>query len=150
MKNNRKILLINPKFQWRFIFATLILVVFSMACFYVTLQYIVVELIEIGIAKGYNHDSEYFQIINQQKSFLTQFILAIGFVLTVGSGFWALYFSHRIAGPMYKLHKIFSDANQSGASKIAAVRFRKNDFFHEVTDQLNSYLDKNQLIQKDD
>lgn len=138
--------MINPQFQWRFILATLILVFFSMACFYVTLQYFVVELIDLGIAKGINHDDDYFKIITEQKEHLTQFILSIGFILTVGCGFWAMYFSHRIAGPMYKLHKIFKEANEQKTDKLFPIKFRKKDFFHEVTDELNTYLKEKDLI----
>jgi len=147
-KNSRSTLLINPNFQLRFILATLILLFFTLASIYVTIQYFFCELIDIGIDQNLYHDSEYFKVIANQQMYLSNFLLIIGLVLFIGTIVWGLYFSHRIAGPIYKLNKLFADSNKIEGVKLRPLTFRKDDFFHEVTNNINEYLDQNHLLEK--
>ena len=114
-----------------------------------TIQYFFCNLIDIGIENNLYHDHEYFKIIADQQTYLSNFLLLIGSVLLLGTIIWGLYFSHRIAGPIYKLNKYFSDSNMNEGLKLKPLSFRKDDFFHEVTDNINEYLDKNHLLDKD-
>lgn len=126
----------------------MILVVFSVAAVYVGLQYFFIDLIESGIEKNLNHDHIYFNVIYSQQVYFSNFLLLIGVVLTIGTLVWGLYFSHRIAGPLYKLDKYFGDAKNSPGKKLAPLSFRKDDFFQEVSTSINDYLEANNLLEK--
>jgi hypothetical protein len=54
---------------------------------------------------------------------------------------WGLFYSHKIAGPLYRLNKYFDDAAASGKPLEKKVYFRKDDFFQEVPDSINKYID---------
>ena len=64
-----------------------------------------------------------------------------------------MFFSHRIAGPLYRLTRFFSDAQamqdekKVGNAKLKPVFFRQNDFFPEVPGAINNYLKKVDLLQ---
>ncbi|HAZ14381.1 MAG: hypothetical protein A2X86_19325 [Bdellovibrionales bacterium GWA2_49_15] len=50
-----------------------------------------------------------------------------------------LYLSHKIAGPMYKLQKHLRECREQG--KLDHVTFRPGDFFTEVSDEYNAFID---------
>jgi hypothetical protein len=56
------------------------------------------------------------------------------FTLTVST-----YFSHKVAGPLYRIKKYFEDAL---VEKGIPARIRKNDFFQELPMAINEYFDK--------
>ncbi len=61
----------------------------------------------------------------------------VGFTSLVFIG--CIFFSHKIAGPMYKLQKFLKEKIQS--SEHGKLFFRKGDYFHEVADGLNDVFD---------
>lgn len=69
------------------------------------------------------------------------FVTVIGFIV-VSVGYVmlsALKFSHRFAGPMYRLRKTLEDVKTGDLTARANVR--DGDFFEELADDLNEFLD---------
>ena len=52
----------------------------------------------------------------------------------------ALYLSHRIGGPIYQINLVL-DKRLAGNKEIR-IKTRKNDFFHELVEKLNTILDE--------
>ncbi|MEK6623438.1 MAG: hypothetical protein AABY86_00625 [Bdellovibrionota bacterium] len=50
-----------------------------------------------------------------------------------------LYLSHKIAGPIYKLQKHLRECREQG--KLEHVTFRPGDFFTELSDEYNAFVD---------
>ncbi len=48
--------------------------------------------------------------------------------------------SHRAAGPLFRLKKYFSEIAAGGP--LEPIKFRKSDYFHEVTEVINNALAK--------
>lgn len=72
---------------------------------------------------------------------MNQVYLALGLGLIVIFGVWGLFFSHRIAGPLYRLNRVFREARESGELDQRQLKFRDNDFFHEIPESICEYLD---------
>ena len=50
-------------------------------------------------------------------------------------GVLCVFFSHKIAGPLYKLKKFLGEVRQG--NPIGGVYFRKGDYFPEIADEVN-------------
>lgn len=66
-------------------------------------------------------------------------IFLSGFIL-VGFCVYGLYFSNRIAGPIYNLRKAI--ARVLAGEQDVRVQFRKNDYFQELSEEMNQLLEK--------
>ncbi len=78
------------------------------------------------------------KLTNQQSSIMQMLVLyqiLVCSVIFVG----CILFTHRIAGPIYKLRKFLSDL-RNGAPR-GKLFFRKGDYFHEVADDINVTFD---------
>ncbi len=53
---------------------------------------------------------------------------------------WGLNLSHRVAGPMHRLHQHFLGLSKGG--KLQPVKFRDDDFFQEVPEAFNRFVDQ--------
>lgn len=133
MKNRRKKFLIIPKFQLPLIYfvSTLFLIFSLIALGLVYFNFHEMKLLgqEIGLANGH----PFFEFVhNQQKLLTLSFATFIVFGL-VGNFIFILYFSHRLAGPIYKLIQFLEDEDLKGQKII----FRKNDFLKPYEEKLN-------------
>ncbi len=146
MNNNpvpfqRKIILINPKFQWLFIAYTALISVVILSAFYGVFIFSFYKLNEMGIRSHLPPDHIYFEILRIHKVYLTR-VLAGLFVFTSAIlVFSGMIFSHRIAGPIYRMQTDLLNmvADQSG--KIKMIHFRKKDFFKELAAAFNQFAE---------
>ncbi len=51
----------------------------------------------------------------------------------------AIFLSHKVAGPMYKLKLFMRNIRETG--EIKTLAFRKHDYFKEVADEFNQTID---------
>jgi len=63
--------------------------------------------------------------------FLQLMFLGITFLISI-------FMSHRIAGPLYKLHKFFADAEKGNLNQD--LYFRKNDHFQDLAEDYNRMI----------
>lgn len=132
----RKTYLINPKFQIKFSLFFCGLILISSLIYPITIYDLLTSFIEYT-AKSSLTTSE--QLADKRSSLLL--ILGLwqfGFLLMVF--IICIFFSHKIAGPMFKLQKFLKEKrNGTGHDKLF---FRKGDYFHEVADDINAVFDQ--------
>jgi len=134
--------LINSKFQIKFSLFFCGLILISSLIYPFTIYDLLTSFIEFT-AKNSNTTSS--QLTDKRATLLMILgIWQLGFLLIVF--IICIFFSHKIAGPMFKLQKFLHDKrNGTGHDKLY---FRKGDYFHEVADDINAtfdLLDRNHL-----
>ena len=77
MPNRRKNYLINPKFQYRFILATLIPNVASLVLFYVMIDLYFIKLIQDGKDLGLSDDHPYFLLLRDQSLLMNKVFILV-------------------------------------------------------------------------
>ena len=146
MSNNQrklKNLLINPKFQLRYVVFTtmwgLILVLINAFIFY------------HFISENYEVFIELNDITDEAKKVLYQELYQIIYILISSSiifliiiGLFGIVLSHRIAGPMYKFRKTFKEIKEGNTN--LRIHLRPNDSFKEVASEFNTMMDS--LVKK--
>lgn len=135
-----KIYLINPHFQYRFMAWVLAWATFSLVVFFLSNYFFFDQMISKGKEMGLSANHAYFMLINDQKVHMAKIYLIASSIITVSITFWGLFFSHRIAGPMFRLHRTFAEATREGCDIDSPIKFRETDFFAEVPESINEYL----------
>ena len=80
----------------------------------------------------------FYHLLQEQQHVMGQIFLAS--TLAVGSilFIWGLFYSHRIAGPMFRINRDLREAAQNGQSLIT-IKTRDKDFFPEIPEAINLY-----------
>lgn len=141
-KRKKSSILINPRFQWTLIgyaaVLTLVILVSMFGLFSLGFH----EFLVIGQQAGLPSDHVYFQFIQMQEAtFVRVFAalaLVVGSILIVGG----LVVSHKIAGPIYRMKKEFTEMVNQDPVQLKKINFRKGDFFPELADSYNEVVDK--------
>ena len=137
MENRRKLLLIDKKFQLRFIFyvsswtfaLTLGFPIMIHQLFEFFQRYAILEPMAAPVATIYQTEA--------QVLFLLTLMQLLFFGVTV---LVSLFISHRIAGPIYKLrHCVQAIQSKELAGEI---RLRKTDYFGELAESCNAMVRK--------
>ncbi len=135
--NNRKIFIVNPKFQLRFSFIICSLIFIASLIYPLTIY----DLIETLIA----HNPGNKDVFAAQRSTLliTLFSVQFGF-----SGFifiLSIRMTHKIAGPIYKLTNFLQ--NLRDGKEYYPLKFRNGDQFPEIAEEVNATVEY--FLQKD-
>lgn len=133
--------LINTNFQIQFIASLLLISIVSMSIIYLANDYFFHSYMQKGQALNLPPDHPFFLMIHEQKRFMTK--VFIGVALSIGSiaCLWGLFYSHKIAGPLYRLQRYFTEAATQNTQLNNKIYFRDDDFFQEVPDSINRYID---------
>ena len=134
----RRNFLINPSFQLTFLAVTGGLAFVLISLQFGVNYYFFLKFEKLGRALMLPPSHVIFQFMGYQKR--TMFVLfglssafILTFLLTYG-----LIWSHRIAGPLYRLcTHLMRDAN---SGTLSPVQFRKKDLFKEVADSYNKLV----------
>ncbi|MEZ4815587.1 MAG: hypothetical protein R3A80_10340 [Bdellovibrionota bacterium] len=138
-KNKRKVLLINPNFQLKFLRNLVYLNVLVCTAFYCAQLYFFWQSRELGRGIALPPDHVFFQFIDeQQRSMTWMSIGTISFVSMLICGFGLLY-SHRIAGPIYRL-QTYLKGRSEGVEK-GPLKFRDADYFPELAEAVNNFIE---------
>lgn len=137
--------LVNPRFQFHFAFNCLVPMLTMTVVFWLILETFIMKMISIGKGQGLPANHEFFQLIQTQRSELLYILVIFSLVLIVLFFLWGLLYSHRIAGPIYKLTKWLDETKDLQAAINNPVQFRKNDLFQEIPESLNKFLKKDQI-----
>ena len=136
MKNLRKHLLINPAFQLRF--ATLFtLAVLAFCSIFPLFAYSV--LTSMSSHTLFRDNTVALQTIREARYDLIIFFVALIIVLMVTSFVLAIFHSHKIAGPLYKLRMAMISMQQGVLDQH--IKFREKDNFQEMADGFNAMTD---------
>lgn len=145
-----KVYMINPEFQWRFMSYVILTVVMSVSIIFLSNYFFFEGFIAKGEELGLPKDHSFFILIKEQREAMTRIFFGVSAIISVIIGFWGLFFSHRIAGPLYRLNLYFREAAVDKDSKLRPLFFRENDFFQEIPDSINYYLNINGRLDIDD
>lgn len=133
-------LLVYPKFQLGLIALNLLV----MSCTFIAIAYFVdhsyAQLRAEGLAANLPSTHAYFKFIDYQAEMVFTYVaiaLSGGFLVTAGL---TLILSHKLAGPILRLHEHFKSIAQ-GQRPVPAVFFRKGDFFRDLPPLINKAMD---------
>ena len=134
MANQRRIYFINPKFQLKFSLLMGVLIVLSNLAYpviiYQYIEYLIDFINKTSAFKDFNLEVERRQVITM--------LLVSHVVYAALIGILCIFFSHKIAGPLYKLKKFLGEIRQG--NPIGEVHFRKGDYFQEIADEVNQTI----------
>lgn len=138
-KRSLKNLWLNPAFQGRYIFwvtiTGVLLVSINAATFYLFTREnyaILVDLSPMTNEAKAQLYKELWQIIG--------YLLGGSFLFLIIVFFVGLFFSHRVAGPLYHFKRVFSEIKNGNTQ--ARIRLRPNDQFKDVAAVFNEMMDK--------
>jgi hypothetical protein len=78
------------------------------------------------------------RLIFDANSTLVVSSILIIFVAVIATGFFGVFFLHRVAGPVYRFKEVLK---KMGAGEIPSeVHLRRRDFFKETADELNKVI----------
>ena len=133
--------LINKNFQIQFMISVFLISICSMSIIYLANDYFFHSYMLRGEALNLPPDHPFFLMIHEQKKFMTNMFIIVAVAISGTAGIWGLFYSHKIAGPLYRLHQYFSQAALEGAHLKKKVYLRDGDVFQEVPDSINKYID---------
>ncbi len=99
-----------------------------------------VILFVIGILIGYTILLNFFSQLSRSVS-LSVFFPIVVVIITIFIGLSSIFYSHKIAGPLYRLKNLSTKLAEGDLS--TRLKFRKGDdqIFHEVANHFNQMLD---------
>lgn len=136
--NRRTVFLINPKFQISFLIYTVSIATLTAAIFYGAVYYFFWKFRAMGAAVGLPANHVFYQFLNEQQTSMNWCWLGVSVLSIVTLTVTGLLLSHRVAGPLFHLHRHMKRvANGESQSE---VQFREKDFFPELADAYNEQL----------
>lgn len=130
--------IINPKFQLKFVVFMNIVAMLVISIFYSSNMYFFHGLKTQAIAQGVSSDHVFFRYLDLQIKTLNGIFAATSFIVIGALTVIGIMFSHRIAGPLYRLTKHLEEIASGVPPKD--IRFRKGDFFLEIPEVYNRHL----------
>ncbi len=143
-KYKRHIYIINKGFQYKYIFIILSIMLITVFAVSFTTFYIIWS----------NIIKEYFFIPEASKKLADIFIktsellLIPLIILTIIFSITGVFYSHKIAGPLFRVKRICDELARGNLNQI--VKFRKGDEFHDVADALNKVINGLKTLIKED
>lgn len=143
-KFRRKRYLINKPLQFVYSGITVYLLligimVVGMATYYITLDTILSQLeAQGGMLQAYETVRNINLLLLKRISILFLIVMVFAFIL-------AVYYLHRIAGPVFRIEKTLNEIAEG--KKVDFVRLRKKDFFKSLAEALNKVIS---IIQKEE
>jgi len=145
-----RIYIINPGFQYKFMAYTIFASVSCLAVIYGANYYFFQSFLAKGLSLGLPENHAFFRLIQEQQEFMNKIFLVVSVIITTGLAFWGVLFSHRMAGPLYRLNKFFLDLaeqeQKNPGQKVSELSFRNKDFFKELTHGVNAYFESRGLL----
>jgi hypothetical protein len=133
--------LINAPFQIQFMISVMLIAIVSMSIIYIANDYFFQSYLQKGIELNLAPDHPYFLMIHEQKIFMAKVFLSVALAISIITSLWGLFYSHKIAGPLYRLEGYFKQAAIKNEKLNTKIHFRKEDFFQELPDSINKYID---------
>ena len=136
----RSIILINPKFQIKFSILVCVFLFISSIFYPLTIFDLVTKLVEQATANSPEMATKMLSYKNNLIIVLALFQLGFTAITFIA----CLLFSHKIAGPIYKVQKYLSSIrDREGNGRLF---FRNGDYFPELAEDFN---DTFEVIQED-
>ena len=136
--NRRKILIINPQFQYKLMAYFMGLSLMSIFIFYCSTVYFFYRVKEKGLELDLPTDHLYFKFVSEQVLMMNITFAVASILLLCIIFIGSLYISHRIAGPIYRYTRHVREHLEHGTLK--ELSFRDGDFFPEIEKEYNDMI----------
>ena len=140
----RKKYLINREFQLPFILRMITIAAVVSVLLYVSNFVIFWRFNVLGQQMNLDESHPFYIFLKNQLGIMNTayiFISLAVFIFLIVSG---LFISHRISGPLYNLklniHKLSELKSLQGIADLKEIKFRKDDFFHDIGNELNNHI----------
>ena len=134
----RKQLLIDPHFQMSFLGYSVSTAILVTAIFFTANRVFFWFFAQKGKTLGLPENHIFFRFIAQQRWTMDLISVITALLVSAVLVAYGLYFSNRIAGPIYHLKNHLRDRSE-GKSR-GPLHFRNNDFFPELPELVNRAL----------
>jgi signal peptidase II len=134
--SKRKTIFINPQFQYKLIGHFLAITLCVCVIIWIANLYFIRKLMMLGQDLNLPTNHPFYQFVGGLRADLNLTFIVVSLisgVVIVGVG---AILSHRIAGPIHALNKHLKENQDS------PLKFRQNDFFPEICDNLNPILEE--------
>jgi len=132
--------LINPRFQGRFLLNMLSLALIVLVIIFAANSYFFHVFEQKGHSLGLPADHVFFKFITSQQETMLSIFLATGVVVVLLITIQGLRYSHKIAGPLYRLNQDMKSMATDGTLKT--IKFRTGDYFPEIEQSFNQLITK--------
>jgi len=140
IKSGRKVLLIDPKFQLRFLSFTMGILIIVMVTLYISISIFFANFRNLALDLGIEARNPLFYFLHTQQSKMNLLLGILFLVLTLIFLIWGLFVSHRIAGPIYRLKKELIHYLETGKQK--KIFLREKDYFSDLADLISKVINK--------
>lgn len=139
MRNRKfKNYFINPSFQWEFVRGMLMLSFVIVAIVYGANYYFFYLFAQKGSALGLAPNHVFFGFLASQKTTMNGIFVITAFIVVVLVVIRGIVFSHRIAGPLYRLNQDLIEMSRTG--RLRRIKFRNGDYFLELPESFNAVV----------
>lgn len=135
LQDKRTKFIINPAFQWRFIIFMTGVALIILSISYFSNQFFFNEFDKLADQLQFPTEHPYREFLSIQKEklhsvFATAAIITMFFMVIASA-----YYSHKIAGPIYRIIKSLNEITETKNKKEIIIR--EDDFFQELPEAIN-------------
>jgi hypothetical protein len=130
--------LINPAFQYKFMLSLSFASVLSMSVLYAAQTYFFQYFLDKAQSVNLPPNHVFYHLLQEQQHVMGQIFIVTTIFISSILFLWGLFYSHRIAGPMFRINRDLREAALNGQS-LTTLKTRDNDFFPEVPEAINLY-----------
>jgi nitrogen fixation/metabolism regulation signal transduction histidine kinase len=132
--NQRRIIVVDPKLQFRFLILPLIVTITTAACL------LALFVVQAQSLKGFASDDAGLVKEIGRVQIMAAVVVTAVLLFHVGMIVWlGLHASHKLAGPVYKLKKTMADV--AAGNDSARIHLRDGDQLGELAEAFNEMMD---------
>jgi len=131
----RRIYIINKSFQFKYLFIILSVMLITVGTVYFTTFYVIWNNVINEFFFVPDAARKLGDIFVKTSELLVAPIAALAIIFSVAG----ILFSHKIAGPLYRVQKVAEEISKGNL--CVKVKFRKGDEVHYLADSLNKMID---------
>jgi hypothetical protein len=137
--NNRKQLIIDKNFQFSFLKSTVLINIAALVVFIGAQTIFFLKMKNFGTDAGLPAGHVYYDFISEQQTVMIAIGVVSFLLLGLITFIWALNFSNRIAGPIYRLKGLLEKRLQG---ETVEIKVRENDYFNELAKLIDQNVNK--------
>lgn len=138
----RRVYLINKGFQLRFLLFLFIIAVVVTATYLTASFQFFTRFEQLTADAGFPVSQPFLEFLADQKRTLLLLFFLSSVFSAAFIGTFGLLFSHRLAGPLYRLHQHMLRVASGDPDTPETLKFREGDFFNELADAYNAQYKK--------
>lgn len=138
MRLNRKTYFVNPRLQLQLILGANILALISVALISTLMFYTESQVHNYGAALNLAPNHPFLAFVAKQEADFARMCLVIGIVQFALFNATAIFLSHRIAGPLYRLERHLEGVAEG--KEPNDVKFRKGDLYQSLAEACNKLM----------